>query len=99
MTMQAVGMTLDPAMDAIFTMLTTTVTAMTSITMAYSAGGPLGWVAAGLAAAGLVIALGAQAQALITGEEVKRDMDASMAAINAWSITFSTFAGIGTWTQ
>ena len=96
LTIKAVGGTLDPAMEAILTMVLSTIAAMTSISLAYAAGGPLAWPAMILAAAGLGIAIGTQAAVLVHGDKISRDLDDAMNAINSWSTTFSSFQGTGT---
>lgn len=99
LTVRAMGGTLDPAMEAIITMVATTIMAMTSITLAYSAGGPLAWPSMILAAAGLGIALGTHAAVLVHGDKITRDLNDAQAAINSWSTTFSSFQGTGTWSK
>ena len=99
LTIKALGGTLDPAMEAILTMVLSTITAMTSISLAYAAGGPLAWPSMILAAAGLGIAIGTQAAVLQHGDKITRDLDAAQAAILSWSTTFSSFQGTGTWSQ
>ena len=99
LTIRAVGGTLDPAMEAILTMVLSTIAAMTSISLAYAAGGPLAWPAMILAAAGLGIAIGTQAAVLQHGDKITRDLDAAQAAILSWSTTFSAFQGTGAWSK
>lgn len=99
LTIRAMGGTLDPAMEALLSMVLGTIAAMTSISLAYAAGGPLAWPSMILAAAGLGIALGTQTAVMIQGDKINRDLDAAQAAIMSWSTTFSTFQGIGTWSK
>lgn len=99
LTIKAMGGTLDPAMEALLTMALGTIAAMTSISLAYAAGGPLAWPSMILAAAGLGIAIGTEIAVLQHGDKITRDLNDAQAAIMSWSTTFSAFQGTGSWSK